>query len=229
MKVKTCALCVFLIVLLLLSLNDLHPRTSSGAQTPIQHLIFIVQENHSFDNYFGTYPGANGIYNISDPVPENLSDTAMGYVAPYHLNATVPVLIVGDELPPGISDPDDLAAAMADSTSSFHLTSESSQVLSNAWKVAHEAWDNGKMDGFVTAEKSTLTMGYYDRQDIPYYWDYADHYVLDDNFFSSAMSSSFPNHLYIASGASGPTNLTYPWVLNGSIINGHQATLTIQH
>jgi phospholipase C len=203
-----------------LSTNDFYLRTSSGAQTPIQHLIFIVQENHSFDNYFGTYPGANGIYNISDPVPENVSDMAMGYVSPYHLSATVPVLIVGDELPPGISDPDDLTAAMADPTSPFHLSSEIVQDLSHSWAVAHEAYDNGKMDGFVTAEGSTLTMGYYDNEDIPYYWDYAEHYVLDDNFFSSEMGSSFPNHLYIASGASGPTNLTYPnWTLNGSIID----------
>jgi phospholipase C len=189
-----------------------------------------VQENHSFDNYFGTYPGANGIYNISDSVTENLSDNTMGYVAPYHLNATVPVLITGDELPAGISDPDDLAAAMADPTSPFHLTNESiGQDLSHAWTVAHEAWDNGKMDGFVTAEGSNLTMGYYDRQDIPYYWDYADHYVLDDNFFSSEMGPSFPNHLYIASGANGPTNLTYPnWTLNGSIIDNPPYSFTWQ-
>jgi phospholipase C len=188
-----------------------------------------VQENHSFDNYFGTYPGANGIYNISDPVPENLSDTAMGYVSPYHLNATVPVSIVGDELPPGISDPDDLTAAMADPTSPYHLSSESiGQDLSHAWAVAHEAYDNGKMDGFVTAERSNLTMGYYDRQDIPYYWDYADHYVLDDDFFSSEMGPSLPNHLYIASGASGPTNLTNShWVLNGSIIDNPPVNFTL--
>jgi len=218
--VKACVFCIFLIVLLLLSTNDFYLRTSSGAQTPIQHLIFIVQENHSFDNYFGTYPGANGIYNISDPVPENLSDTAMGYVSPYHLSATVPVLIVGDELPPGISDPDDLTAAMAVPTSPFHLSSEIVQDLSHSWAVAHEAYDNGKMDGFVTAEGSDLTMGYYDNKDIPYYWDYAEHYVLDDNFFSSEMGPSFPNHLYIASGACGPTNLTNNlWVRNGSIIN----------
>jgi phospholipase C len=76
------------------------------------------------------------------------------------------------------------------------------------------------MDGFIAAEKGTLTMGYYDRTDIPYYWDYADRYVLDDNFFSSLMGPSFPNHLYIASGTNGPvTNLSYRWVLNGGVID----------
>jgi len=75
------------------------------------------------------------------------------------------------------------------------------------------------MDGFVAAEGSNLTMGYYDRSDIPYYWDYADNYVLDDDFFSSLMGPSFPNHLYLASGTNGPTNMNETWILNGSIIN----------
>jgi len=65
------------------------------------------------------------------------------------------------------------------------------------------------MDAFVSCQGSDLTMGYYDRSDIPYYWDYADHYVLDDNFFSSEMGPSLPNHLYIMSGTNGPINSTY--------------------
>jgi phospholipase C len=77
------------------------------------------------------------------------------------------------------------------------------------------------MDAFVVAEKSTLTMGYYDRNDIPYYWDYADKWVLDDNFFSSLMGPSFPNHLYIVSGTNGPvTGINYPyWIYQGGVIN----------
>ena len=195
-------------------------------QTKIQHLIFIIQENHSFDNYFGTYPGANGIP-ANASVPVNLTDTKTGFVSPYHLNASVPVSIVGDELPPGISDPDELAETLNDSVSSYHLLSESiGQDLSHAWQVAHEAYDNGKMDGFVTAEGSNLTMGYYDRSDIPYYWDYADNYVLDDDFFSSLMGPSFPNHLYIASGTNGPTNMNESWILNGGIINNPGGNFT---
>ena len=220
MRAKTAFLSIILIAILLVGTYTFAFRFSvaESQATKIQHIIFIVQENHSFDNYFGTYPGANGISNIS--VPINTSNISLGYVSPYHLSVTVPVSIVGDELPPGISDPDDLTAAMADPTSPFHLSSESiGQDLNHAWAVAHEDYDNGKMDGFVTAENSTLTMGYYDRLDIPYYWDYADHYVLDDNFFSSEMGPSLPNHLYIASGASGPTNLTGSWIMNGSFID----------
>jgi phospholipase C len=184
----------------------------------IQHIIFIVQENHSYDNYFGTYPGANGLPQGTS-LPVSLDGTA-GSVQPFHLDVSQPISIVGDELPPGYSDPEDLAA-LNTSTQPFPMGNESiAGDLSHAWSVAHQAYDSGKMDGFVAAEKSPLTMGYYDRQDIPYYWDYADNYVLDDNFFSSEMGPSFPNHLYIASGSNGPTvGMNYNWVLNGGIVD----------
>jgi phospholipase C len=179
-------------------------------------LIFIVQENHSFDNYFGTYPGANGLP-MDLRIPLDPNQTNLGYVQPFHLDVTQPIMIVGDELPPGVSDPDQLE--QTNSTAPFHFDSESiNGDLSHAWTVAHEAYDNGRMDGFVAAEGSIQTLGYYDRSDIPYYWDYAGQYVLDDNFFSSLMGPSFPNHLYIASGTNGPTNLNYRWILNGGVI-----------
>ena len=181
----------------------------SSAQTgyPIQHLIFIIQENHSFDNYFGTYFGANGIPPGASN-PANLTSTLMDYVSPFHLDATQPVYIVGDELPPGIADPLELGDNDDESVSPFHLSSTVTTDISHAWTAAHIAYDNGKMDGFVYAQNilnlnGTEAMGYYTRSDLPYYYDYADNYVLDDNFFSSLLGPSLPNHLYIASGTSG--------------------------
>jgi phospholipase C len=181
----------------------------SFAQTgyPIRHLIFIIQENHTFDNYFGTYPGANGIPpGASNPV--DLNSTLMGYVSPFHLDAKQPILIVGDELPPGVADPLDLGDSDSESISPFHLSSTVTTDISHAWSAAHIAYDDGRMDGFVYAQNvenlnGTEAMGYYTRSDLPYYYDYADNYVLDDNFFSSLLGPSLPNHLYIASGTSG--------------------------
>jgi phospholipase C len=127
-------------------------------------------------------------------------------VAPFHLNATLPISIVGDELPPGVADPDELNGSS--SATPFHLSPQVQVEVTSAWTAAHMSYDNGKMDGFVYAQdyfhlNGTLAIGYYDRSDIPYYWDYADNYVLADNFFSSLMGPSLPNHLYIASGTSG--------------------------
>jgi len=212
-----------LLVSLLLLLAVAPFPVSTASSTPIKHLIFIVQENHSFDNYFGTYPGVIG-YPPGVAVRLDPNVTASASVSPFHLNVSQPILIVGDELPPGVADPDELNESLLSSNSTsvspFLLLNESiGRDLSHAWTVAHEAYDHGKMDGFVKAEGSNLTMGYYDRSDIPNYWAYADNFVLDDYFFSSLMGPSFPNHLYIASGSNGPTNYSASWVLNHGIID----------
>jgi phospholipase C len=222
MKTSILAAVIILIIAGGFASSLVAPVAVRGSGSKIQHLIFIVQENHSFDNYFGTYPGANGVpLNLAIPIDPN--QTSLGYVKPFHLDDSQPIMIVGDELPPGVADPHQLQ--QNNSTVPYHLDTESiGRDLSHAWTVAHEAYDNGKMDGFVAAEGSTLTLGYYDRTDIPYYWDYANQYVLDDNFFSSQMGPSFPNHLYIVSGTSGPvTNLNYRWILNGHVVDNPAA------
>ena len=212
------ALAIILIIIGGFALSSMNPDLVHGSDSQIQHLIFIVQENHSFDNYFGTYPGANGL-SLDAGIPIDPNQTSLGYVRPFHLNVQQPIMIVGDELPAGVADPDQVQ--QSGSTAPYHFDSESiAHDLSHAWVVAHEAYDNGKMDGFVAAEGSTWTMGYYDSSDIPYYWDYANQYVLDDNFFSSLMGPSFPNHLYIVSGTNGPANnLNYRWILNGGVVD----------
>jgi phospholipase C len=83
------------------------------------------------------------------------------------------------------------------------------------------------MDGFVAAEGSSVTMGYYDATDIPYYYDYASNYVIDDNFFSSEMGPSLPNHLYIVSGTNGPATSTHPmsWIDSSGRVFNNPANL----
>ncbi len=158
--------------------------SASGSTSKLQHLIFIVQENHSFDNYFGTYPGADG-FQSGTRIPTEPGNSSQGYISPYLLSAES----IGQD-------------------------------LTHSWPSSHTDYAGGSMNGFVEGENSNLTMGYYDRSLIPYYWDYADHYALDDHFFASEMGPSFGNHLYIVSGAAGPgVNVTnVPWVLNGTIV-----------
>ncbi len=205
MKRKIAALTIILVFALLLGAYGSLKPSVAETQTKIQHIVFIVQENHSFDNYFGTYPGANGPGNRAIPI--NPDYPSAGSVSPFHLSATVAVNT-------GVADRDD-AIDNAQGSSSIGMD------LGHSWEVAQESYNNGKMDGFIKADQSSLCMGYYDRRDIPYYWDYADHYVLDDNFFSSTFGPSFPTHLYIASGRSGfeGSGLSGPWVINGTIIN----------
>ncbi len=142
-------LSVLILLLLVPAAQSPHAaRAEAVATGPIQHIVVIVQENHTFDNYFGTFPGANGIGN--DPPT----------VHPFH--------IVGTDV------------------NLCHNTS-----------CGHEAFDNGKMDGFLKAEGSNQTFGYFDQTDIPYYWSLAQNYTLFDDYFTSAMGPSLPNHLYL--------------------------------
>ncbi len=140
------------------------PTTAAQPTGQIRHVIFVIQENHSFDNYFGTYPGVDGLSaSIKLPATRGGPPT----VAPYHLTAPLP------------------------------------HDLNHDWIPAHRAYDGGKMDGFVWADQYKDVMGYYTAQDIPNYWDYAQHFTLDDMFFSSLMGPSLPNHLYTVAGSAG--------------------------
>ena len=57
------------------------------AKTPIQHLVVLMQENHTFDNYFGTYPGADGLPS-GTKMPVDPANPAAGYIVPWHIGTT---------------------------------------------------------------------------------------------------------------------------------------------
>jgi phospholipase C len=140
------------------------PSTPSQPSGRIDHILFLIQENHTFDSYFGTYPGAEGF-------PKGIK---------------VP------RKPGGIP-----------TIAPFHLTRRLTRDMPHKWADAHAAMNGGKMDGFIQAEHSINTMGYYDGTDLPNYWAYADRFILADNFFSSLAGPSLPNHLYTVSAQSG--------------------------
>ncbi|MHB8388791.1 MAG: phospholipase C [Acidobacteriaceae bacterium] len=134
----------------------------------IEHVVWIIQENHSYDNYFGTFPGADGIP-PSTCLPKLPGASAC--VKPFHMPQGQPLLD-----------------------------------LEHSWETAHAAYNSGTMDGFVWAEGSPYTMGYYDERDIPNYWKYARSYTLCDRFFSSEMTGSSPNHVFTVAAQSGEIN-----------------------
>jgi phospholipase C len=124
----------------------------------IQHVIVIMQENRSFDTYFGTFPGADGI-------PKNTcvraSRRKRGCVQPF-----------ADHQDRNAGGPHGAAAAQVDI-------------------------DGGAMDGFVRqALGNRDVMGYHTQSDIPNYWSYAQHFVLQDHMFEPNASWSLPEHLF---------------------------------
>lgn len=146
------------------------------ARTPIKHLIVLMQENHSFDNYFGTYPGADGIpAGTCMPIdPRDPANTEC--VEPFH---------IGDN-DVGLADPDHSSAT--------HRLQFNEGRLDGFVYALNRRNQDGR-----------LAMGYYDDRDLPYYWNLVDEYVLFDRFFSSAAGGSFINHLYWVAAAPSST------------------------
>jgi phospholipase C len=141
-------------------------------QTPIKHVIYLMQENHSFDNYFGTYPGADGIP-AGTCMPVRPRDRANSEcIEPFPIGGMA------------ITD------------------------LGHSKAIFLEQLNRGRMDGFVSAHQKRntdgrLAMGYYDGNDIPYYWNLADEYVLFDRFFTSALGGSVWNHNFWVGASPG--------------------------
>jgi phospholipase C len=143
-----------------------------STQTPIKHFLVLMQESHSFDNYFGTYPGADGIPN----------------------GVCMPV-----DTPPIPTTP---------CVKPFHIGENAITDLGHSGDLHRDQYDDGKMDGFVSAftrqgRTGDQTMGYYDDRDIPYYWNVADNYVLFDRLFTSAAGGSVWNHMFWVTGTPG--------------------------
>ncbi|HEY2354299.1 MAG TPA: alkaline phosphatase family protein [Gaiellaceae bacterium] len=176
----------------LLSATGELPRDEARAATvrvgihKIRHVVIIMQENRSFDSYFGTYPGADGIPGLAGnpgPIPCSPDPKTNTCVEPYHDHADV-----------NSGGPHATAHALADI-------------------------DGGRMDGFQQEARSAMSnacsdpddpncvgssspdvMGYHDASEIPNYWAYAEHYVLQDHMFESENSWSLPAHLALVSG-----------------------------
>ncbi len=137
----------------------------------IQHVIVIMQENRSFDNYFGTYPGADGIpaanghFTVCDPDPAH-----GGCVVPYY-------------------DPKDVDMGACHANSCEALIEDGGKM--DGWVAEGEVNPYGI---------PTDVMGYHDARQVPNYWKYAENFVLNDHMFSSTNSWSEPAHLYTVSG-----------------------------
>ena len=163
----------------------------------IDHFVFIIQENRSFDHYFGTYPGADGI-----PADTSVPGRFGGGVAPYHSSSLV-----------DRGGPHGWDNAVADVNGG-----QMDGFLRQSWNsVALNPVRLGSPDD---------VMSYHDYREIPNYWDYANLYVLQDRMFESVRSYSLPSHLYMLAGQSGgyhggefngkrdpvPTEFTFPEV-----------------
>ncbi|WP_333679107.1 phospholipase C, phosphocholine-specific [Dyella sp.] len=144
-----------------------------GTIEDVEHIVVLMQENRSFDHYFGALKGVRG---FGDPRPVNLSSgnsvwhqpDGSGYVLPFH--PTAPDL--------GLQFLEDLA---------------------HDWTSTHAAWNAGQYDQWVPS-KGTTTMAYLTREDIPFHYALADAFTVCDAYHCSVLGPTDPNRYYMWTG-----------------------------
>src|SRR5580692_12259189 len=143
----------------------------------IEHVVFLMQENRSFDHYYGTLGGVRG---FDDHPAGSLGNFAQAWpggrdktLLPFHLDSKS-----------GIG--------------------ECTQDLDHSWPGEHMSWDKGTNGAFVSTHTSAqfqgptqgeFTMGYYKRADLPYYYALADAFTICDNYHCSVLGPTHPNRL----------------------------------
>ena len=151
------------------------PSRVTGTLMDVEHVVLFMQENRSFDHYYGTMAGVRG---YADPHPYILPngdpvwrqpDGKGGHVSPFAVDmerTNFPVL----------------------------------KSLDHHWESGHAAYNEGRYDRWVPA-KGGLTMGHITRSDIPYHFALADAFTVCDSYFCSLKGPTCPNRLYYMTGS----------------------------
>jgi len=193
------ALAVFAAAALTLVPNTLVLANGPGTATPIKHLVVIFQENISFDHYFGTYP-----------VATNPSGEPAFYAQPGTptVNGYSPALLTHN---PNLNPANGTGA-----TNPFRLdrSEAATSDQDHNYLAEQQAFDMGAMDLFplyagtagpppagsgVTATKG-LNLGYFDGNTVTALWNYAQHFAMSDNSYSTTFGPSSPGALNLISG-----------------------------
>jgi phospholipase C len=152
----------------------------------IKHIIFFVQENRTFDNYFGVldaYRESKGVPSDTDGFDPNLAmvDYYGHSVKPYHQRS-----VRTDNLTPSWNE------------SHFYANYENPSFKMDSWMKQSTPSIPSNIDPHYTR-----TMGYYDCTDIPFYCAAATQFATSDRFYSSVMSGTIVNRAYLLSATSG--------------------------
>jgi phospholipase C len=172
----------------------------------IKHVIIVMQENRSFDSYFGTYPGADGIPMKDGKPTVCVPNAAGGCTRPYHDTA--------DRNGGGPHGEGNAIADVADGKMNGFIRQ---QAL--ARKGCHVLADPA-----CSSSRTPDVMGYHTAAEIPNYWTYAKDFVLDDHMFEPVKTWSLADHLYMVSAWSAKCRNRSPMSCKTDIVGPYQVT-----
>ncbi|MGQ4490597.1 phospholipase C, phosphocholine-specific [Streptomyces sp. 372A] len=158
-----------------------HAGPGGGGLGEIRHVVILMQENRSFDHYFGTLRGVRG---FGDRNAVELPGGTSVFEQPGAAGSTVLPFPVREAAEEQKKDLQYIGA------------------LDHSWNGGAKAWGGGWMNGWISA-KTAATMAYYDRRDIPLHYELADTFTVCDAYHSSIHSSTSPNRNHLWSGKTG--------------------------
>ncbi|MFG2848718.1 phosphocholine-specific phospholipase C [Kitasatospora sp. NPDC048296] len=161
----------------------------------VEHVVILMQENRSFDHYFGTLRGVRG---FDDPRPTQLPDGRPNWHQPAAAVKTGRYYDRGlpaseQEVLPWYIDP--------------RNTTEHQAGTDHGWSSGHLAWNEGRHDQWVNQKQDVMTMGHLKRQDLQYHFALADAFTVCDSYFCSVHADTAPNRIYLWTGTSDPRNV----------------------
>jgi phospholipase C len=214
--------------------NLTHEQKLDLLQKKIKYVFVLFQENRSFDFYFGTYPGANGLF--SQPASET-----PGFVQPIVLTSGLVGSISPFKIPQSVTDVHGKTVLLypedADSVNHGHtaidakLNLNTSNVAQNNRYAFTEEGLKGTLspDGTTytgaapteqQVQKGELVVSHVDCDTAPFLWNYADRFTLFDNFFDTVIGPSTPNAIAMIAGQSGMTQ----WVKHPALGSNYTTT-----
>jgi phospholipase C len=152
---------------------------ATGTIADLKHVVILMQENRSFDHYFGTLPGVRGFsdrqalkYQGGTTIFEQPDEkrTDLGYLLPFHMDSTT-------------------------------VDAQNADDLDHSWPRDHSARNNGLWNNWIAA-KTEQTMGYFTRNDLPFDYALADAFTICDGYHQSILGPTGPNRMYFWTGTS---------------------------
>jgi phospholipase C len=187
-------------------------EVAPSAAGKVEHVVFLMQENRSFDHYFGTMKGVSGFgdtHNASaftqawPGAPSGIKPS--GVLLPFHMDTS--------------------------------KKAECTYDLSHSWPAEHATWNDGAMDAFVSTHTSsgyegalgTNTMGYFKKDDIPFYYELAEKFTVCDNYFCSVLGPTHPNRLMAISANLDPGGVAGgPIIVTNDLLPPYQGSCSWQ-
>ena len=145
----------------------------AGDAIPIEHIVVLMQENRSFDHYYGQLPGhGQDDVDVAPAATSNPGPTS-GEPQPWH-----------------------------------HETAYCVEDTDHGWVASHLQWNHGANDGFAVSNVTTAdptghrAMGYYDHNDLPFYYSLISTFATSDRYFCSLLGPTYPNRMYLVAATS---------------------------